>query len=292
MEAEARSRTLWSRGDTSQDSLTGGSHFTLSGGSCALKCFNCEAATFLTRSRACMNIETIVIASTGVCSALSPPRPFSKQITVKDLSNQRLRPSIPFNAMFAASSFVFGDLSSSATQKSASSTIFSDAALVLEASNCVCSAAHSSRFRDVSSEMGGSSTSSRMFTASRFKTAAICAWSSPRLSGSPERLYKGIEYIAFFLSTTTCLESDACTRLSLPSAGTRVMPNTRVNWFMSSGLPRIFSMGNTPVSSIPLTSSRQCSVIAAACTLVVGMPRSGITPNQFMCTAMVVRVRK
>ena len=61
-----------------------------------------------------------VIASTGVCSALRPPRPFSKMTTVNDLSNHLLRP--PQRMDCAHSSLVAGAPLSKDTQKSALST--------------------------------------------------------------------------------------------------------------------------------------------------------------------------
>ena len=64
--------------------------------------------------------ETTVIASTGVCSALMPPRPFSNMTTVNDLSNHLLRP--PQRMDCAHSSLVAGAPLSKDTQKSALST--------------------------------------------------------------------------------------------------------------------------------------------------------------------------
>eukprot|EP00962_Isochrysis_galbana_P000328 scaffold95_cov109-Isochrysis_galbana.AAC.3 len=107
-------------------------------------------------------LKTCWARRTGVCSAWRPPRPFSKLTTVKDLSNHRLRPPpTPLSARSAASSFVAGDRSSSATQKRASSTAFSEAALTCESSRRARSDAHASRSSEVNSDSGGSSTCGR-----------------------------------------------------------------------------------------------------------------------------------
>ena len=61
---------------------------------------------------------------------------------------------------------------------------------------------------------------------------------------------------------------------------------------MSSMLPRIFSTGKAPALSVARNLTSPWQMTAAACTLVRLTPHSGSTPNQLMCTAIVVRVRR
>ena len=79
--------------------------------------------------------ETIVMASTGVCSALMPTRPFSKTSMVTDLSNQRLRQLPPWHSR-ATSCFDSGLARSIDRQQIALSTSANEAAVPVESGPC------------------------------------------------------------------------------------------------------------------------------------------------------------
>ena len=181
----ARSIARCSGGDSFQESFCGGGA-TAAAGRAVASCGSslmavCEA------SMQYMNIETTVIASTGVCSALSPPRPFSKMTTVNDLSNHLLRPE-PHRQTCAHSSLVCGAPVSKAMQKSADSTSSSDLALVGSPSSVARVSAHSSRGSEVSTETGGWSESSSSGRSASARPWSSWACSCSRLSGAPDEV--------------------------------------------------------------------------------------------------------
>mmetsp|Transcript_42709 Transcript_42709/g.91165 ORF Transcript_42709/g.91165 Transcript_42709/m.91165 type:complete len:200 (+) Transcript_42709:647-1246(+) len=126
--------------------------------------------------------ETIVIASTGVCSAFSPTRPFSKTMEVNDLSYQMSRPS-PSSEAAPTSCLPTGDAVSSFRQKSASSTTRSEAMFVESSRNLARSAAHLSRFIEVSTLTGTCSSFSKRLLSACATTSLTSAWSVCRSCG-------------------------------------------------------------------------------------------------------------
>ena len=178
------------------------------------------------------------------------------------------------------------------------STSLSDSADTGSSSSVARSAAHWSRLSAVRSEVftfapcrlpsfcgvpPSTAMLSRMAPLSATSSAAL---STERISSSgsgvPFASHTSMVTMPPSRITAMCFESCAQTSSSEPSCGTRVMPKTRVNWCMSSGAPRIFSTGNSPALIFARILSRPFTSSAAAVSLSIGKPHSGITPNQLM----------